>query len=507
MRDIPCTRFHERSNEVTEQLTPIDLTAEQLKHGVSIADFAANPGMNYETAASKGYEGSAEDWNAFRDEYLASLPKEGYSEPMDLTAGKFVDVPAIWQGQEIPHDGLVVNAMTMIYPPAVRPANYSSVLSSVSERRNAGLVKFFMDLVPTPPEQLSIYTYQGLVDEEEVRYVRFQTEANSHTFVVRESRFERWMEAVLDDATIEWCVQPQALQSMKDRGFMLNVSKLPIEYPMSFYQTPMFEKDPMEGLVNGDFIAVENLTEKLKLTISNKLGLATLKANVLVNADIEKDHDLYLAFKAIDNFKHLNVTLDKVYPKLPENGQISLGEDPTTIFEWNGKDKKVLVAVKQINNYRNQINREIDGVRAIISQHPVIQAVFDDKLKTILYAASHFTKRIYGFGIGYGKALVQEVANDVIRKLTAKSATGVNIGLDLNSWIVWEYKPGVPPERITEEDLDFVNTLFNRYTEGFIEALYAFLINLGNPLIKPYDYREVADLSDGIALGTIRRVK
>lgn len=435
-------------------------------------------------------------------------------EPIDLTAGKFIDVPAIWQGgvadeaNVLSVDGqILANSMTMIWPlPRLHPGR-AVALGETAQRRIDGLVKFFNDLVPVKPERLSIYTYQGLVDEEEVRYVRFQTEVNSFTFVVRESRFERWMEAVLDDATIEWCLQPQALQSMKDRGFMLNVSKLPIEYPLSFFLTPMFEKDPMADLVNGDFIALENLSEKLKLTISNKLGLATLKANVLVNADIEKDHDLYLAFKAIDGFKHLNVTLDKVYPKLPESGQISLGDDPTTIFEWNGRDKKVLVAVRQINNYCKQINREIDSTRAMLSQSPVIQALFDQNLKTILYAASHFTKRIYGFGIGYGKELVQEVANDVIRKLTDKSATGAIIGLDLNSWIVWEYKEGVPPERITEEDLDFVNTLFNRYTEGFIEALYAFLINLGNPLIRPYDYREIADLNDGIPLGSIRRVK
>jgi hypothetical protein len=427
---------------------------------------------------------------------------------IDLANKGFVNIPALWEGQEVPHDGLVVNNMTMIYPLPYRAHPYTNDLTPAAQRRNDGLVKFFTVLVPVQPQQLCIFTYQGLVGEEEVRFIRYQTEADSYTFAVRESRFERWMEAVLDDESLGWCLETNPVQAMKDRGMLLNVSKLPIEYPLSFFQTPMFEKDPMDDLVNGDFIALENLSEKLKMQITGKLRDATMKANVFVNANVEKDHDLYLVFKAQNNFKSLSITLDKVAPLLPESGQVALGENGTTIFEWNGTpDKKALVAAKQINNCEKQVNRLIATTRAMLSQHPIIQQGFDEKLKVILYAATHFTKRIYGFGAEYGKQMVQDVANDVIRKLTTKAATGANIGLDLNSWITWEYHEGTHPTRSEDPEVDFVNTLFNRYTESFIEALYAFLINTGNPLIRPYDYREVADLSDGIPLGTIRRVK
>lgn len=418
--------------------------------------------------------------------------------------GQYIDVPQQWQGTELERclNNGFSSGLQLIYPLPDRDG-----VAPQYDRRIEGLTKFFYALAPTKPEQLSIYTYAGLIDDEEVVYVRFQTEGPSFTFVTRKSRFERWMEAVLDDETIGWCLESNPVQAMKDRGMFLNVSKLPIELPLHFFSEP-FEKSSLDELYNGDFITLETLSKKLELQITEKLRDATMKANVLVNAEVEKDHDLYLVFKAQDNFKTLGITLDKVAPKLPESGQVALGENSTTVFEWNALgDKKVTVAVKQINNYRNQINRMIETTRGLISPHPIIQEAFDEKLKVILYAATHFTKRIYGFGAAYGKELVQDVANDVIRKLTTKAATGANIGLDLNSWITWEYHEGTHPTRSEDPEVDFVNTLFNRYTESFIEALYAFLINTGNPLIRPYDYREAADLSDGIALGTIRRVK
>ena len=422
-----------------------------------------------------------------------------------LATGGFVDAPKLWEGDsEVARcirNGVMTN-MDLIYP----LVNPGAGVTGEHGRRIEGLCKFFYSLVPTEPKDLSIFTYQGLVGDEEVIYVRFQTEGPSFTFVTRASRFDRWMEAVLDDETMAWCLEKNPVQAMQDRGMHLNVSKLPIELPLHFFFVP-FESTPMDALYNGDFIALETLSEKLKGVITEKLRDATMKANVLVNADVEKDHDLYLVFKAQDNFKTLNVTLDKVFPKLPESGQVALGENPTTIFEWNGCDKKVMVAIKQINNCCKHINKAIRETREMLSQNPIIQKEFDEKLKVILYAATHFTKRIYGFGAEYGKQMVQDVANDVIRKLTTKAATGASIGLDLNSWIVWEYHEGTHPTRSEDPEVDFVNDLFNRYTESFIEALYAFLINTGNPLIRPYDYREVADLSDGIPLGTIRRVK
>lgn len=422
-------------------------------------------------------------------------------------------LPKGWMPKMLPGR---TNALTLLYPLPEREEPYSNELTPQAQREVEGLLKFFYDLVPTKPENLAIYTYPGLVEGEPIRWVRFETEHNSTTFCVLELDFPRWISAVLDDETIEWCLRDNENEALKKRGMYLNVSRAPIELPLHFFWV-RFDRHPIDDLYDGDFIALETLSAKLQEKITNKLALATMKANVLVNAEGKKDHDLYLVFKATDNFSALNVTLDKVYPKLPESGEISLGDNPTTLFEWNGKEKKVLVAVRQINNYCKQINKAIQETRALLNQHPIIQQQFDEKLKVMLFAATHFTKMIYGFSAEYGEALVYEVVNDVLERLTRFDlkhrsdgvAKGLNwsIGLDLNSWVVWEYTDGKHPVRVTDPEVDFVNTLFNRYTESFIQALYAVLLNTRNPLIKPYDYREVADLSDGIAIGTVRLAK
>lgn len=555
---------------MTEPTTHTHQTSDIIPKGVSIADYLAQPEMTYEAAAKLGYEGTAENWEAFKTEYLARIPKEGYIERMSdekiaelaapkvvpvgeadyssasavidvklspedmaelvpaikLTEEGFVDVPALWEGTAKPSGlpaidaalrPLMINAsgdVNILRMEQLYPLRHDVAYADDHIARINALLKFCNLIVQDSEVEPVIYTYLGMAEAQEIRWIRFQIGAEqSFSFALLEKNYSYFIETLDHEFPLEWALQGNESPALNTKGLYLNVSRAPIELPLHFFLAPFA---PSEGdeLFNGDWIQLEQTMARLRIKISTKLRDITQKANVLVNADIEKDHDLYLVFKATNNFTALNVTLDKVYPKLPESGEVSLGDNPTTVFEWNGKDKKVLIAVKQINTGCKHINKEIGIARNLISQHPLVQKEFDALLKVELYAAAHFTNRIYNFAPEFGINLISEVTNDILRALTEYSKTEWpdgrterTIGLDLNSWIVWEYLPGVPPTRATAESVDFVNNLFNRYTESFIGALYEKLINLGNPLIRPYDFREVADLSDGIPLGSIRRVK
>lgn len=388
-----------------------------------------------------------------------------------------------------------------IYPVINRLHRPEPILTPEAQRVNNGMIAFYKDLFKEVPDNLRVFTYLGMAGGEELRWIRFQTDTESYTFGTREVDFSRWIDAALEMKDIGWVTAGNNNQALIDRGMHLNVSKLPIELPLTGYQT-QFGKHEMDDLFDGDFKVLEAAQTRLKTFMTAKLREATDKTNVLVNAKNKKDHDLYLVFKAVTGFGHLDVSLEKVYPELPESGGVDLGSNPTTLDDFD--DKKVAVAVKQIYNVGKQINKEIDRTRKLINQHPFVQKEFDQWLKTTLFAAGHFTKLVYGFLAEHNEALVNKAANEVIRALTYK---GGNIGLDLNSWITWEYEVGQIPTRCKDPEVDFINILYKKYTDSFVTALYAYLINISNPLIRPYDYRTAADASDGVALGTIRMAK
>lgn len=508
---------------------------------------------SYKAAVSRGYVGTEEEWKEFVTKSLAEAPKEGYVEKMtdaekatnfveqgDALLQKTTDnlnsvnvgmatllagalpraeeaelstenAPALpFAGSQAKREawikrleeGRIYSGLTPIYP--IDPEREYDMKW---QRRITAMLRFYDSLTTTEYDGIAIYTYMGFAGNDEIRWVRFETDTDEKgvTFAVLEKNFDRWVQACLEDETIAWCVEGNGHEGLQKRGLNLNVSKAPIELPLDFFFTK-FGPDGMEDLFDGDFTALEELSGRLQQKITAQVRDATLKSNVLTNAPGERDHDLMLVFKALKGFTGINVVLEKVWPKLPESGELSLGDNPENELKWSS-DKKSLVAIRLINAAGRHINKEIEKARLLVSQHPVIQQAFAERLKTMLIATSAFTKRVYNFDATYGQHLIEEVGNDVLRRLTTKAETGAVIGLDVNSWIVWEYKPDSPPERVTDEDLDFVNLLFNRYTETFINALYVFLINLGNPLIKPYDYRIKADMSDGIAIGTMRRVK
>lgn len=354
----------------------------------------------------------------------------------------------------------------------------------------------------------TILTYQGIIDGDEVKWIRFQLGEHSRTYAILDREFNTFLQTVRQDPDLRWAKGANHREAWHKRELRLNVSKAPIELPLAYFMTP-WSGHEMDDLYDGDFKALDGHVERLKAKLSENLRDITAKAMGLTNAVGKRDHDLYLVFKSTDTaMQTLNASLEKVYPLLPESGEVSVGDNPINLFEWN-IDKKSVVTAKQIIVLVKHCNNEIEKTRGLLSQHPVIQKAFAQEVKTILFAASHFTKKLYGCKPEDVDTLVQAVANSVVSVLTRAQkrmdAEQVKLGLDLNSWIVWEYRETGKPVRSADSALNFIEKVLNRYTDSFVEALYAFLLNSGNPLFRPYSYTVKADKNDGIELGSIRR--
>lgn len=348
------------------------------------------------------------------------------------------------------------------------------------------------------PDNLRIFRYAGMDGDQEVTWFRFQVGEESRSFVVLSKDVPTFLGQMTEEDPMVWTHKRRA----SAKGFGLNVTQAPIELPLSFFPFS-FAKDPIDDLFDGDFTQVKEVCERLNEDLRGRLGELNRIALKLADLIPQKDHDLYLSFKGVNGLKQMNVALDRVYPKLPESGEIVLGDEPINIFEWSAYSKVVQVNVKRISHGTRQINRMFDKYRALINPHPMIQELFDTNLKEQLMASSHFLNRVYGFSAAYGVKYMEEVANEVISKLNAH---GGNIGLDLNEWVVYEYHEEGRPTPIESEELDFKKQILNSYTQSFVDALYGYLLDVQNPYIKPYTYRTVVEGDDGIEVGTIRQV-
>lgn len=392
---------------------------------------------------------------------------------------------------------LLVPGMTCIYP-----IDKDRSYDMPTQLFITAMLKFYKVLTPNGSDDISIFTFKGIAGSEDLLWVRFETPTGPASFVVLESNAERWVQACLEDETLGWCTQGNLNKAMQARDMHLNVSKAIFELPMSYFMVP-FEAHPMDELFSGDYEVYENAIARLKVSVWDRLREITDYTAALNVSVKHKDHDLYLVFKATPDFAKMNVILEKVSPILPESGEISLGDNLDALFVPDEGDKRTKLTIKKIMVLGKQINYELEKTRKLISQHAIIQAEYAQFVKTMLLAATHFMKLVYKFRGDDGVELVEVEADKILRALKEH---GGNVGLDLNSWIVWEYDGLKQPVRVTAPELCFNDLLHSKFTESFIEALYAHLMGLGNPLTRPYHYREEVDVNDGIEVGSVRRV-
>lgn len=391
------------------------------------------------------------------------------------------------------------------------------------------LEQFDKTVNPSAPKLGPVMIYQGLkflrtkpgqndysdTHPTEVTYIRFQRDGihESVTYVLRSDTFEyfidSWFDAINSSSrlqnAINWCGEENNDQRLRSHGHMNRITRAPLELPLSFFEMADPGDHYLDGLMSGDFKLIDGICKRLRNQFDKLIGDVTAQADKLATKIDVRDHTLYLVFKANEDFTGLVVSLDKVPPKLPEGGEYSLGDKPIDKEEWEKEGLDVAVIVRKVLKAASWITKLIADCRAELPDHPYAVSTFNKALKERLLASSHFMKEIYRINPKDVRDQVESVANDILSKLNDH---GGNIGLDLNNWTVYQYQDGgMPPVPLVADPLNFRRDVYDAYTDGFIDVLYAFLLNTPSPYIRPYSHRVKADANDGIPLGSIRQAK
>ena len=237
---------------------------------------------------------------------------------------------------------------------------------------------------------------------------------------------------------------------------------------------------------------------------SRFIGMATKQAEKLAPMLKKRDHNLVLTFKGNKTLDGLVIGLDKVPPRL-ENGEFHLGETPINLDDWHQYGNSVVVIVRKITKVSHWVEQLIKECKASLPDHPYAQSRFAKAMKEQLLASSHFIKELYQINPNDIRDYVEQVANEMVGALNNH---GGNIGLDLNTWKVYQYQDnGLPPVPLVVEELNFRKNVYEVHTDRFMECLYTFMYGLSSPYIRPYTHKVVVDGNDGIKIGSIRHVK
>ena len=327
----------------------------------------------------------------------------------------------------------------------------------------------------------------------EEAYVRYTRDNGTLTFRLN----EKWTQYLFNDEI--FTIPEEIVEGM---------GRVSIEFPSSWLQVAA--KHPADDVLQDDLKTTDKLVIKLSNKLRHAVDVITKKSNHLVEWVGKRDHDLYLTFKTKkDDLSYFTVRFDKVYPEVPKEG-ITLGEGETLEIDNPDDRQEVKDLIKTIGELEHQVNRQIQYYRKHADLTNAGKALFEQEVRTLLFAASHFSKRIYPFNSVHGKEWLDKAANEILERLYAyKATTDVPFGLDVNSWFVWSYPlDGSEPVKVTDESVDFIECVLNRYTESFVDILTGFLMDLNHTeVIRPYHYVVPADLSDGYSIGSIRRVK
>ncbi|MNM08991.1 hypothetical protein D3C81_190710 [compost metagenome] len=283
---------------------------------------------------------------------------------------------------------------------------------------------------------------------------------------------------------------------------LADLSRAPIEYPSSWLVPA--PAHPQDSMTQNDFRRIADYIPLLRDSIAKRVKEITDKANRFVEASRCRDHDLHLTFKMIgEHFTEFAVRFDKVAPLVPKGG-VFLGEGPKCEIDIHPDDQLTHKVFNRILVLEKSVNRDIRRFERMGEFTEAGLKAFRQEVKTLLYAASHFSKRLYPFDGTHGRPILEKVADDILRKL---HAVGGNIGLDISSWICWQYYDDVniPPTIRNDEGLDFKEDVLNSYTESFINHLTGVLMDVQSPYVRPYSYVVKADPNDGYAIGSIRR--
>ena len=375
------------------------------------------------------------------------------------------------------------------------------------------LHNFFTTVKPAALAVGCVMTYQGYQGDTEVTYIRFERDhVDPITFVLRADSFgffiDMWYDGVTNpvrqQTAIGWCREDNNSPGMIARGNKRMINQISMEWPLSWIR-PIEPEHKWDGLLNGDFQRTEDVIAAFNGRFDRFIAMATKQAERIAPKVKFRDHTLMLVFKGNEDLNRLVIGLDKVPGRLPDSGEYSLGDKPIDLAEWAHLGNDVLVAVRKVGKVSQWVDQLIEESYKSLPDHPYCRAELDKVIKTRLLASSHFMKELYKINPRDVQGYVEKVANDV---MTALHNHGGNIGLDLNSWRVYQYfEDGTPPIPMVKEELNFRKSVFDVHTDHMVGIIYAYMFTIKSPYLRPYANRVKADLSDGIPIGSIRPVK
>lgn len=340
---------------------------------------------------------------------------------------------------------------------------------------------------------------QGVVGDSQPVCFVFASHPNLRKiFVFDVTKYNEIMECLTGN-DYSYLDQPNDNKAMIEEDLPLVFNEIPFDLSetwldFGYHKATVKEKELYKFIVEAMNIKVFDLVSKTIVIAEEFKKLIAVK-----------DHDLYLAFKATDNFKKMNISLEKVSHRLPEGGDVNLGDAILDPEDWKVYGDRAYVVAKRVRNSMKAINREIDHAFNNLGKtglRPEFRSWFLTDLANMLMATSHYLTEIYNFKLSSGGEYVDEVSNEIQHMLACH---GGAIGLDLNSWIVWDYSDNTkPPVRV--DALDIASMLHNHYTESFVQALYDKMIHIQSEYLRPYFHKEVVTEDDGVQLGEIRRV-
>jgi len=414
----------------------------------------------------------------------------------DLTLGspgKYVPIPEVWQ-TTIPRIQ-IISPTEFTHPESNRTPEFRELCD--------GVFNYFFHKHPEMEGIVPMVSlYEGYKGERHVRYVRYDiAEGASYTYVTMEENYKTFLEQAAHHRFDEIInVFRNQLLWRYQYGDGLHEFLSPIELPLHWLGSSGKHED--DDILQEDLLQLDRVAKQFNKEFDDKIAHATKLADGLKDLIPRKDHDLYLTFKGVNDFSAINIGLDRVFPELPESGEVILGDNAVNLDDWQTFPDPVKLVVRRLTVMNKQMNRMMDKYQNRLRNHKVILDLWRQVVKTRLLASSHFMKAIYIFSAKFGMDWIESTANDILQELHGK---GGNIGLDLNEWVVYSYEaPGLPVP-LKEEALDFQTKLYKRYTQSFIDALYAFLLGIQSPYIRPYNHREVVDGNDGIPMGSIRQ--
>lgn len=331
---------------------------------------------------------------------------------------------------------------------------------------------------------------------------------------------EAWVRFIWSDNTFTYLLNAQRTQELLGNvevevtdDIIGDLKRYPYIIPASYLVVA--EGAPGDTILQEEFVAIERNVAEFRLFFAEALKKISRRSDDFIYAG-PRDHELWVSFSIFGEDKNtFGVRYDRIYPKLPEGG-FSLGNGEELVLDIPSGDPKCKQSFNYVKTLEKKINRLIHTLRWKSQLSEEGTKLFDKEIRSLLAAGTHFTRRIYPFDGGDGKHYLEEVANEILDTLYAAQqrlrATGVlngedSIGLDVNSWIVWQYHHDQDlPVKTSDPLLDFQNIYLEGYLSSFTDVLMGYLMNLQHrEVIRPYSYSTKADPNDGHAVGSFRK--